>query len=746
MKIRKLPFIYIIALLYFIFSFTLIYLKWRAHTPSLDYHAYLQMFWNTANGDIMMYNRSSESQYSLFSAHFAPFLLLIFPFYVLVKHPLTLYFVWMLLISSSIIPLYYFSLDKLKSKLSAYLISLSFLIYFPFLWTHRHGFAEESLATPLLFFAFFFLHRKKPWLYLIFSVLTLSLRINMVLPVFLLGFYSVIKKRARSQGIFVCLLSIFWFLFTMNVIYPAYTSPGERFYIYGFFGGYGNNPKEVLINMISKPLTLLTTFISKLKLIYDLFGPVLFLPFLAPEILFIGMPILIINILASYPRLSNSWTYYHSSSLPFIWLGLAIALERVGRFWELLCEKLKFNKPHFVRLHFLTTRSFAINFILVVILITNFTIDKNTPNGQHMPFSKSFNLRTYEINIRDGVADKILSNIPKTNSVAAQHSYLEHTAERKWQFPNSSFSGYAADILMLDMWAPSSDFIPVLKEEPYIKILEDSFFFLYARQDITKEYDIKEFIDNAYKYYDANSEYLVVSTPANNYSTYSGVEPGISINISDTYKLVQRLDIKNDNPRILEIPIELSLIEGPNNLLELTKKTVGNLKVEILEGDDFRKDYKIAYSKIYLSKDLTHKTTLIYLDLKDINFDVSKKYWLKLSLDKTKKGSKEIFNRYTIYLTTANKADDDKSATNNSLYYSLDAGKEWSPDMYPGKSLAYSIEYGAVTKSYLENTLESSTYIIKGAPDYLKGRLEKISKYDADYKSVVVVGSITEKL
>src|SRR3989344_1425058 len=270
MKIRKLPFIYIIALLYFIFSFTLIYLKWRAHTPSLDYHAYLQMFWNTANGDIMIYNRSSESQYSLFSAHFTPFLLLIFPFYVLVKHPLTLYFV--------------------------------------------------------------------------FSVLTLSLRINMVLPVFLLGFYSVIKKRARSQGIFVCLLSIFWLLFTMNVIYPAYTSPGERFYIYGFFGGYGNNPKEVLINMISKPLTLLTTFISKLKLIYDLFGPVLFLPFLAPEILFIGMPILIINMLASYPRLSNSWTYYHSSSLPFIWLGLAIALERVGRFWELLCEKLKFNE------------------------------------------------------------------------------------------------------------------------------------------------------------------------------------------------------------------------------------------------------------------------------------------------------------------------------------------------------------------------------------------------------------------
>lgn len=730
MIIRKIPFIYIIAILYFIFSFTLIYLKWRAHTPSLDYHAYLQMFWNTANGDIMIYNRGSESQYSLFSAHFAPFLLLIFPFYLLIKHPLTLYFVWMFLISLSIIPLYYFSLDKLKSKLSAYLISLSFLIYFPFLWTHRHGFAEESLATPLLFFAFFFLHRKKLWLYLIFSMLTLSLRINMVLPVFLLGFYSIIKNKARSQGIFICLLSIFWLLFTMNVIYPAYTSPGERFYIYGFFGEYGSGPKEIITNMISNPSALLTTFISKQKLIYDLFVPVLFLSFLAPEILFIGMPILIINMLASYPRLSNSWTYYHSSLLPFIWLSLAVALERVGRFWAFLFEKLKFDK------------TIIINLILIIILITNFTIDKNTPNGQHMPFSKSFNLRTYEINARDGIADKILSNIPETNSIATQHSYLEHTAERKWQFPNTSFNGYSSDILMLDTWAPSSNFIPVLKEEPYSKVLEDSFFFLYTRKDLIKEYDIKEFVDNAYKYYDPDSEYLIISKPVNNYSTYSGVEPGISINISDIYKLVQRLDIQNEYPRILEIPIERSLIKGPNNLLELSKRIVGNLKVEILEGDDFRADYKVVYSKTYRPKDFTHKTTLAYLDLKDISFDVSKVYWLKLSLDKTEKRKQEIFNKYTVYLTTTN----NRTVANTGLYYSLNAGKEWSPDLYPGKDLTYSIEYGRVRLPYLENILENSTYINKGTPTYLKERLEKILKYTTDYKSVVVVGSITERL
>jgi len=730
MKVRKIPFIFIIALLYFIFSFTLIYLKWKAHTPSLDYHAYVQMYWNTANGDIMQYNRGSEAQYSLFSAHFAPFLLLIFPFYLVVKHVLTLYFVWLFIISLSVIPLYFFSLDKLKSKLSAYLISLSFLVYFPFLWTHYHGFAEESLATPLLFFAFLFLDRKKPWLYLIFSILTLSLRINMMLPVFLLGLYAIFKNKARSQGIFICLLSVFWLYFILNVIYPKYTDPGNRFYIYGFFGGYGNNPKEVIINMISHPSNLISTFISKQKLVFDLFGPVLFLPFLAPGILLIGLPILVVNMLASYPRLSNSWTYYQSSSLPFIWLALVVTLERIGRLWEFLIKKFKLKLN--------LKKDIVVNFFIFIILVTNLIIDIYSPNGQYLLFSSFFNLRKYETNFRDNLAHKILYSIPKTNSVATQHSYLEHTAERKWQFPNENFSGYAVDILLLDTWASSLDFKPVLADEPYTKILDDSFFFLYARNDLVKEYSIKEFTETAYKNYNKDFEYLVTSKPEFNYTSYSGIESSLDIEISDRYELAQKLDIEKENPRTLVIPLEKSHISGPNDLLKFYKKRVSNLKVEILEGADFNTDAKIVYSKIYASDKINHKTTTLYANLSDIKFDSSKVYWLKLSLDRNKKKESEIFNKFTIHLTDSKKQmETDVSNIPGNLYYSLDGGKEWRLDSYPGKDFAYSIIYGK---------FGNRTFIGKGTPANLKTQLEKLLKNNSDYKLVVVVGSITEKL
>lgn len=184
MRFRKISFIYVFSLLYFALFASLTYLRWKGHSPSLDYQAYLQMYWNTTNGDILMYNRNNEAQYSLFSAHFAPFLLFIFPFYLFIRHALTLYFVFGFIISLSFIPLYFFALNILKSKLSAFLVVFSFFVYFPFSWTHRHGFAEEAFATPLLFFAFYFLHKKRPWLFLLFCFLTLSLRIDMIIPVF----------------------------------------------------------------------------------------------------------------------------------------------------------------------------------------------------------------------------------------------------------------------------------------------------------------------------------------------------------------------------------------------------------------------------------------------------------------------------------------------------------------------------------------------------------------------------------
>lgn len=731
MKLPRIHFIYILALLYFALFASLTYLRWRSHAPSLDYHAYLQMYWNTANGNILMYNKSSEAQYSLFHAHFAPFLLMIFPIYLLIKHPLTLYFVFGFFISLSFIPLYFFSLERLKSKALAYMVVAAFFLYFPFSWTHRHGFAEEAFATPLLFMAFYSLHKKRPWLYTVFSFLTLSLRINMVIPVFLLGIYSVMKNKIRPHGVFVCTLSVVWLLYTLFVLYPKYNIPGTPYYIYSFFGGYGRSPGEIATNMILNPSKTFGVLVSEQKIGYvkDLFGPVLFLSFLAPDILFIGIPVLLINMLASYPRLSSSWTYYHSSSLPFIWLALCVALERLGKLWERVSKKLKLGD---------VDKTIPVAFILAVIIILNFRTVKNFPSGQYLPFSKWFNLKIYEINKRDEIADKIINSIPRVNSVAAPHGYLEHTAERKWQFPTSNFAGYSPDIAIFDTLETSDNF----QNTPYTKILEDSFFFLYARNDLTREYSIKDFVERAYKDYDSSSEYLIVLRPEESFSSYTNVIPGIPIEISYKYKLAQKLSLQKGDPYILEIPIERGSRAGLNDLfVDTFSKALGNLKVEILEGNDFRTGYKRIHSLIYKPEDITHKSTMLYINLQSLNLDPEKTYWLTLALDQDRQNERQIFNNYNIYLTPPGQPE-----SSSNLFYTLDSGRTWSSDLYTGKDLTYSISYGRISSPYRENTLENASLISKGTPSRLKSQLEKILNDTKDYKTVTIIGSITERL
>jgi len=738
MKIGRIQvhFIYFFALFYFIFFSTFTYLKWHAHTPSLDYHAYLQMYWNTANGDVLMYNRSSETQYSMFSAHFSPFLLMIFPAYLILNHPLTLYFVFGFVISLSFVPLYFFALEKLKSKFSAWLVVLAFFLYFPFSWTHRHGFAEEAFATPLLFLAFYSLHKNKPWPYVIFSFLTLSLRINMVIPVFLLGVYSIIKNKSRKHGVFVCCLSLFWLYYALNIIYPKYTEDNTRFYVYGFFGDYGNNLHEIVINMLSNPAKLLQTLTSELRVKYmnDLFGSVLFLPFLAPDILFIGAPVLLINMLASYTRLGSSWTYYHSSSLPFIWLALIVTLQRIGLLWERLSKnfRAKINKE------------LIINTILIVILVRNFQIIRYTASGQYYPLSEAFNTRIYERNNRDELIDKILTTIPKTNSVAAQHSYLEHTAERKWQFPTSNFNGYYPDIVLYDTWASSGEFKSVPENSLYSKIWEGSFFFLYTRQDLLKIYDIKDFAESAYKNYNENFEYFALATPVESFFSYSSLEPQITININEKYKLAQRLDMQKENPRALKIAVEKENIGGPNALLSIGKKHVGNLKVEIVEGEDFKANYKVVHSNAYKYESLSHKVTLLNINVEDVKIDKSKTYWIMVSLDSNKKSKRETFNNYKVYLGAPNK--DQETNENFNVYYTLDAGKKWSATDYPDKRLSYELSYGKPVVADNKEFLDDGTFVSSGTPEYLKSRLEQLLNYESNYKSVAIIGTVTERL
>jgi uncharacterized membrane protein len=77
----------------------------------------------------------------------------------------------------------------LDNSLYAFLIILIYIFYPPFTFSFMQGFCEEAFATSLLMFTLYFSYKQKGFLYILFSFLVLSLRINMVLPVFMVGLY-----------------------------------------------------------------------------------------------------------------------------------------------------------------------------------------------------------------------------------------------------------------------------------------------------------------------------------------------------------------------------------------------------------------------------------------------------------------------------------------------------------------------------------------------------------------------------
>ena len=293
--------IYLIALAHFTLFFWLTYIRWKGHTPTMDYHVYVQILWNTLHGLPLFYNQTRDFQVPMFSYHFSPILLLLFIPYALFQHPLTLYFLYNIAMSVSIIPLYFFSLDILKSKFRAMLVVFLLILYPAFNWSFRAGFAEEALAVPLLFFAFYSLHKKRYVWLIVFAFLTLSLRINMVLPVFMLGLYTLFVKKERAHGLFLCVISATWLFFILNVIIPKYPSPGDQPYIFGFFYKFGKTGPEILKNILFNwQLTKESLFNDhNLTYLFWIFIPTLFIPLLSPLTLAITIPTFVLHILAT---------------------------------------------------------------------------------------------------------------------------------------------------------------------------------------------------------------------------------------------------------------------------------------------------------------------------------------------------------------------------------------------------------------------------------------------------------------
>jgi hypothetical protein len=278
----------------------------------------------------------------------------------------------------------------------------------------------------------------------VFFVLSLStIEFAPVIGVFVAvyGFILLAKrqlprtKKALEYVILILALSALFLFIALESksFFNSYTSPVPT-----TLQQFPLNPTE-LLNLVSYDME------SKLLYIITLFGPLAFLPFLAPEALVMALPWFAAAFISTYPYYHNIYYHYNGFVIPFIFIALIWSLKR-----------LNFHQARKILQLFLVCSAI---FGLLLTVGSEAFMDRYFPPP----------------NDRSDAINRILPLVPSNASILTQNDIFPHVSSRAEAYMYlPTFTDVSVDYILVDTtsgwyyWMPdvSGDRIP---PKPYIE-------------------------------------------------------------------------------------------------------------------------------------------------------------------------------------------------------------------------------------------------------------------------------------
>ena len=298
-------------------------------TTLFDLATFEQSFWNATHGTLFF--SSLEGDISHFGRHFSPIFYLLLPIYALHRDPTTLLVLQSVALGLAAIPLYLFARRRLGQSPAALGLAALYLAS-PAVHDINivNEFHELAFAVPLLFLAFYAAEARRWRLYGLAVVGALMGKEDVALTVAALGIYLALVQRERRIGLITAAGSVAWFLIVVEWIMPALRGPlgpvpflGYDYLGEGIFGiarGVVTNPRELWQVMSSQP---------KQDYLHWLFLPVAFVALLAPEVLLITAPGLLLILASAYPPTFAIFERYVAPILPFVYIATVIGIARL---------------------------------------------------------------------------------------------------------------------------------------------------------------------------------------------------------------------------------------------------------------------------------------------------------------------------------------------------------------------------------------------------------------------------------
>ena len=311
---------------------------------SFDVGLYSQIQWNNIHGHFF----HSSCSGSNFVTHNSPFLILLAPFYLIYPHPQTLLILKSLFLVFSVIP-FYLILKHYVNKSSILPLILGYL-FFPFIVGQNFDAPHETcFLPPFLLFSFYFYIKGRFKSFLFFLLLSLSVKEHMALISIMYGLYSFYLKKEKQWIIVPLLLGLAWGVFSMWIIYHFQTiyhvDPYPAWLIDNIKRRFLRPDHSLWANVIWGVQTSVMGHWSNFRSIYLLLSPAcVILPFLS-SIWILGLPELVINLLATIPLSYPTWHYDIVVSI-FLLIASASAIKKLSsnKFfgqWGLSSDKLQ---------------------------------------------------------------------------------------------------------------------------------------------------------------------------------------------------------------------------------------------------------------------------------------------------------------------------------------------------------------------------------------------------------------------
>jgi uncharacterized membrane protein len=330
---RALRFVVTAAVLYFAVSWTMALLQYRA--VRISYHdcaGFDEMLWRTLNGEFLRANVFGDR--SFLGQHFEFIHLFFLPLYALWPGLPFLTLTQSLGLASGAIPVYLLATRKLDSRFAATLFSVAYLFYAPMQYTEKRIIFEiylpENLAIPSLLWALYFFECRNMTGIVVSGFFAAACKEDMVMPIAIMGLLSAFRGR-KLAGLLIFAGATFWFFASLLWIIP-YFEGGES-HVFSYFHGMGGSTGAIIRNVVLSPAyTLKFVFaFHRVDFLLMMLVPMGCLALFSRTAIFIFLPSIASNALASWEPSSSIFYHYHISLVPFAVGGAVMGAANVLR-------------------------------------------------------------------------------------------------------------------------------------------------------------------------------------------------------------------------------------------------------------------------------------------------------------------------------------------------------------------------------------------------------------------------------